>query len=108
VKLQIPKGKLSCMFKTPQGTATAGSGTTLLNDDLWHTVRCERTSSYVAMYVDSGPGGTFVRTGRVNHFTGTLNNKKPWTFGGKSECDGVNVSCDYFAGEIDYVRMTKG
>ena len=38
VKIQAPKGKVSCMFKTPQGTATAGSGATPLNDNQWHTV----------------------------------------------------------------------
>ena len=102
VKFQAPKGKISCMFKTPQGTATAGSGTTLINDNVWHVVRCDRTQSSVTMYVDG------VRTGRSNHYTGTLNNKKPWSLGGKPECDGVDVTCDYFAGEIDYVRLTKG
>jgi hypothetical protein len=102
VKFQIPKGKLSCMFRTPQGMATATSGSTLLNDDRWHDVRCVRTSTSVTLYVDG------VRVGRKNGFTGNLNNKKPWTFGGKHECDAVEVTCDYFAGEIDYVRMTKG
>ena len=102
VKLQQPKGKLSCMFKTPQGTATAGSGATPLNDNQWHTVRCVRTPTSVTMYVDG------VRTGRSNKSTGALNNTKPWTFGGKLECDGVRVTCDYFAGEVDYVRFTKG
>lgn len=102
VKFQQPKGKLSCMFKTPQGTATAGSGTTPLNDNLWHTVRCDRTSTSVTMYVDG------VRTGRANRFTGDLNNKKPWTIGGKTECDAVQVTCDYFSGDIDYVRLIKG
>lgn len=102
VKFQIPKGKLTCMFKTPSGTATAGSGTKLLNDNAWHVVRCDRTPTSVTMYVDG------VRTGRSNNPTGALNNTKPWTIGGKSECNAVSVSCDYFAGEIDYVSMTKG
>lgn len=102
VKFQQPKGKLTCMFKTPEGTATAGSGTTPLNDNLFHTVRCDRTSTSVTMYVDG------VRTGRSNNTTGNLNNRKPWTIGGKSECDGTSVSCDYFSGDIDYVRITKG
>jgi hypothetical protein len=102
VKFQIPKGKLSCMFRTPQGMATATSGATLLNDDQWHDVRCVRTSTSVTLYVDG------VRVGRKNGFTGNLDNKKPWTIGGKHECDAVEVTCDYFAGEIDSVRMTKG
>jgi len=102
VKFQIPKGKLSCMFKTPSGTATAGSGTKLLNDNQWHVVRCDRTPTSVTMFVDG------VQTGRNNNPTGALNNAKPWTIGGKSECNAVTVSCDYFAGEVDYVTMTKG
>jgi hypothetical protein len=102
VKFQIPKGKLSCMFKTPQGTATAGSGTRLLNDNAWHVVRCERTPTSVTMFVDG------VRTGRKNGFTGNLDNNKPWSLGGKPDCDGVQVTCDYFHGDIDYVRLTKG
>lgn len=102
VKFQIPKGKLSCMFKTASGTATASSGTRLLNDNAWHVVRCDRTPTSVTMYVDG------VRTSRINHSTGNLNNTKPWSIGGKPQCNGATVSCDYFAGEIDYVRMTKG
>jgi concanavalin A-like lectin/glucanase superfamily protein len=102
VKFQQPKGKMTCMFKTPQGTATAGSGTTPLNDNLWHTIHCDRTPTSVTMYVDG------VRTGRSNHSTGNLNNTKPWTIGGKSECDAVTVTCDYFAGDIDYVTLSKG
>jgi hypothetical protein len=106
VKFQIPKGKLTCMFKTPSGTATAGSGSKLLNDNIWHTVRCDRTSSSVTMYVDGK------RVGRSNHATGTLNNTKPWTIGGKLNCNTAGGSaadsCDYFAGEIDFVRITKG
>jgi hypothetical protein len=106
VKFQIPKGKLTCMFKTSTGTATAGTGTLLLNDNTWHTVRCDRTPSSVTMYVD----GEKIR--RTNHSTGNLNNTKPWTIGGKLNCDtaaGSSAdSCDYFAGEIDYVRLTKG
>jgi Concanavalin A-like lectin/glucanases superfamily len=102
VKLQQPKGKMTCMFKTPQGTATAGSGLTPLNDNQFHIVRCDRTPTSVTMYVDG------VQTGKVNHVTGNLDNKLPWTVGGKSDCDALLVTCDYFAGDIDYVRLTKG
>lgn len=106
VKFQIPKGKLTCMFKTPTGTSTAGTGKLLLNDNAWHTVRCDRTPSSVTMYVDG------VKVSRNNNATGTLNNTKPWTIGGKLNCDAAGGStadsCDYFAGDIDYVRMTKG
>jgi hypothetical protein len=102
VKLQQPKGKLTCMFKTAQGTATAGSGAVPLNDGAWHTVQCVRTPTSVTMFVDGH------QTGKSNHTTGTLDNSMPWTIGGKSKCDGTKVTCDYFAGDMDYVRLTQG
>jgi hypothetical protein len=102
VKLQQPKGKLTCMFKTPTGTATAGSGTKLLDDGQWHVIKCVRTTSQVKLFVDG------VRTGISNHANGDLNNTKRWSIGGKDTCDGTKVTCDYFAGDIDYVKLTKG
>jgi hypothetical protein len=103
VKFQAPVGRISCMFKAGDGSrASTSSKTTLINDDRWHTVRCDRTQASVTMYVD----GVFVS--RTRNFTGIIDNKKPWTIGGKSECDQVRVTCDYFPGELDYVRMTKG
>ena len=102
VKFQQPKGVMGCMFKTPTGTATATSGAKVLTDGAWHIVRCDRTPTSVTMFVDGA------RTGSINHTTGNLDNAKPWTIGGKSECNGRTVSCDYFAGDIDYVKITKG
>ena len=102
VKFQAPVGRISCMFKSPTGRAATSSGALLINDNKWHVVRCDRTPSSVTMYID----GSYVS--RTNNFTGNINNTKPWTIGGKSECDQVRVTCDYFPGELDYVRMTKG
>lgn len=102
VKFQIPGGRLSCMFKSPTGVATASSGSLLLNDNVFHTVRCDRTPSAVTMYVDG------VRVGRKNGATGTIDNTKPWSIGGKASCDGTQVTCDYFSGAVDYVVLTKG
>lgn len=101
VKLQFSLGRISCTFKTPQGTASVTSAT-FVTDGAWHVVRCERTPSSVTVYVDG------VRDGVRNATTGNLDNTKPWTLGGKEECDAVHVDCDYFAGAVDYVRITKG
>jgi hypothetical protein len=104
VKFQIPGGRLTCMFKTASGTATAGSRQLRLNDNHWHVARCDRTPTSVTMYIDGD------RVSRTNHTTGNLDNKKPWTIGGKLDCgpqSGAD-SCDYFPGDIDYVRITKG
>ena len=106
VKFQQPKGVISCMFKSPTGRAAIGSKTPL-NDGQWHVVRCDRTPTMVEMYVD----GVF--RNRVRHTTGNIDNTKPWTIGGKFECDTSDPtvgadSCDYFPGDIDYVKLTKG
>jgi len=102
VKLQAPGGSITCMFKTAAGTATAGSGSVDMDNGAWHTVRCVRTSSSVTMYVDGK------QTGKSTHATGKLDNSMPWSIGGKTACNGDRVDCDYFAGDIDYVRLTKG
>lgn len=106
VKFQAPKGVVSCMFRSPTGVASIGSKTPL-NDSLWHVVRCERTPTSVTMYVD----GEF--RNRIRKTTGTIDNKKPWTIGGKLDCDTSDPtvgadSCDYFPGDLDYVRITRG
>lgn len=106
VKFQQPKGIVSCMFKSPTGQAAVNSKTPL-NDGAWHVIRCERTSSQVTMYVDG------VYRNRIRKFTGNINNKKPWSIGGKFDCDTSDPtvgadSCDYFPGDLDYVRLTKG
>ncbi len=106
VKFQQPKGVISCMFKSPTGQAAIGSKTPL-NDGQWHVVRCDRTSSDVTMYVDG------VLRNRIRKPTGTINNTKAWTLGGKLDCDTSDPtvgadSCDYFPGDIDYVHLTKG
>jgi hypothetical protein len=65
-------------------------------------VRCDRTSNSVSVSVDG------VRSGLRNAVTGTLDNSKSWVLGGKQQCDARQVDCDYFAGAIDYVRLTRG
>ncbi len=103
-KWQIPQGVLSCLFR---GRSTSGavlsksvsSGTTLLNDGLWHTVRCERTTTGVTMTID----GTITHHG--NGSTGSISNTVPLTIAGKVNCDQIEVTCDYFAGDIDFVKI---
>jgi hypothetical protein len=101
VKLQFSRGRIGCTFKTSQGSATATSSN-FVADGAWHVVRCDRTPTSVSVYVDS------VRTGLRNATTGNLDNSKPWALGGKQQCDARSTDCDYFAGAVDYVRLTKG
>ncbi|GAB2566965.1 hypothetical protein Aab01nite_45570 [Paractinoplanes abujensis] len=97
-KLQIPNGRVQCWFR--------GSRTSLLvtapkpiNDGQWHTVRCERTSDGVTLIVDQRVVAS--RDG----WTGPIANSWPLAIGGKTTCDQVDVGCDYFAGDIDYVAV---
>lgn len=106
VKFQQPKGFVSCMFKSPTSQAATKSKIAT-NDGQWHVIRCDRTATEVRLYVD----GVF--TNRIRKPSGTIDNNKPWTIGGKFECDPNDPtqgadSCDYFPGDIDYVTITKG
>jgi Laminin G domain len=100
-KFQQPNGKISCLFRGSGGSSTASSGTVLVNDGQWHVVRCERTSSSVTMFVDG------VQTGRNRNPTGTIANTKPLTIAGKLNCDQAEITCDYFVGDLDYVKIEK-
>jgi hypothetical protein len=99
-KFQQPSGKISCLFRGSAGSSTASAGSTVrVNDGNWHTVRCERTSSMVTMLIDG------VVTGRNRNATGTIANTRPVTIAGKGNCDQVEITCDYFSGDIDYVKI---
>jgi hypothetical protein len=102
-KFQQPNGKITCLFRDANGNqATGFPGTKRVNDGAWHTVRCERTPTMVTMIIDG------VVTGRSRHATGNIANNVPLTIAGKVNCDQVTITCDYFAGDIDYVRIEKG
>ena len=106
VKFQQPKGFMSCMFKSPTGQASIKSSIAT-NDGQWHIIRCDRTPTEVSLYID----GAFNK--KIKHSTGNINNTKPWTVGGKFDCDTSDPntgadSCDYFAGDIDYIKLIKG
>jgi Laminin G domain len=98
-KFQQPNGQISCLFRGSGGSSTATSGAVRVNDGQWHVVRCERTSSSVTMFVDG------VVTGRNRNRTGTIANTRPITVAGKLNCNQVNITCDYFTGDIDYVKI---
>ncbi len=113
-KFQLPQGEVSCLFRGPSGSNSVryqdykdyGNGVTgRLDDDEWHTVRCERffdkRGEGLRMYVD----GQYVGINRGN--TGVLANREPVYIGGKGFCNQVTITCDYFGGEIDWVRIER-
>jgi Laminin G domain len=104
-KLQIPGGVLGCMFR---GRGSGGGfksrtirSSSKLNDGAWHVVRCQRTKGGLTLTVDGS-------TKRVSGHTGRISNDNPLTIAGKLNCNQVTVTCDYFTGDIDYVKIQSG
>jgi hypothetical protein len=107
-KWEIPKGRLMCLYRSrdSRGNLLGQKAVTApvpLNDGAWHTVRCEKTVDRVTMTID---GTTVVRSSRST--IGPIANTMPLSIGGKVACDQVRVTCDYFAGDIDWVRIEAG
>lgn len=99
-KIQNPGGMPSCLFKGSLGRV-ATRAPEPLNDLQWHTLTCTYDSTGVVMYVDG------VYKSRKRGSAGVINNKMPMTVGGKTDCDQIRVTCDYFTGQIDYLRISK-
>ena len=97
-KLEQPGGFPNCFFTGPKG-AGAVKSTVATNDGHWHVIRCERTATQISLYIDS------MLNGQITTATGNISNTMPLTIGGKINCDQVTVTCDYFAGDIDYVHI---
>jgi PKD repeat protein len=100
-KIQAPQGIPSCLFKGSAGQVSTGAQMAL-DDGSWHTLTCVLTSTGVSIYVDG------VLRNKKNGTAGTVDNSFPMTVGGKIECDQIDVTCDYFSGQIDYIKITKG
>lgn len=104
-KWEIPHGVLKCVFR---GVVNGSfkrkelNSPSPLNDGHWHMVRCERVGNTVKMTID---GSTTVQSSGV---TGSISNNVPLTIGGKSNCDQGHVTCDYFTGDIDWVKIETG
>ena len=99
-KLQIPRGIVQCLFRGSAGQIIVSSPRSY-NDGRWHTVVCERRSGGVMLSVD---GRTVARrSGR----TGRIANSWPVAIGGKTACDQIDVGCDYYAGDLDWVRISN-
>jgi hypothetical protein len=101
IKIQNPMGQPSCLFNGALGRV-ATRATRPLNDNAWHVLTCVRTATRVTLLIDG------VENNHHNGSTGAINNNFPYTVGGKISCDQITVTCDYFAGEIDWVHITKG
>lgn len=99
-KIQAPGGIPSCLFKGTAGQV-ATNAVTPIDDEAWHNLTCAYSSTGVTLYVDG------VYRSRKNGTAGTIDNSWPMTIGGKTSCDQISVTCDYFSGSIDFLKITK-
>ena len=100
-KVDMRSGVLTCLFRDGAGGQSTTSTRVRINDGAWHTIKCTRTTSSVVMYVDG-----LWRDTRPNP-TSSINNTAPLTIAGKPFCGG-SVGCDYWSGDLDFVRINKG
>jgi hypothetical protein len=75
-------------------------------DGQWHTLRCERTTTGVKMTINYGEPNEMSKF--IKGTIGNIDNSRPMSLGGKLDCNGADVTCDYFAGAVDWVRIEKG
>jgi hypothetical protein len=101
-KWEAPSGVVKCLFRDSANVTKTATSKTPLNDGRWHTIRCERTAAGVTMTVD----GVVRNTAKGR--TGNISNSTRLTIAGKGSCDQISVTCDYWVGDIDWVRIEKG
>ncbi|MDI6101035.1 laminin G domain-containing protein [Actinoplanes sp. NEAU-A12] len=97
-KVQIPNGRATCTYRGSKGTIEL-IAPYKINDGVWHVVRCVRLRQGVFLSIDGRQAA--VREG----WTGTIDNQWPVSIGGKLDCDQVEVGCDYYAGDLDWVTV---
>jgi hypothetical protein len=101
-KFEQPKGFMTCLFKDGNGVRRAVKSSVATKDGEWHVIRCELSDWGIRLYVDGQI------TAQRHTTIGNIANTKRLSIGGKSYCDQIEVTCDYFNGDIDYVKIEKG
>jgi tellurite resistance-related uncharacterized protein len=97
-KFEQPKGRVTCLFRGSQDSVAVKSDV-LVNDQKWHTIRCERDARGLTMTIDG------VHVTRRSAQPGNIANNRPITIAGKGNCNQDTITCDYFVGRIDYVKI---
>jgi hypothetical protein len=109
-KFVLKRGWPRCHFRDSNGHTKAigfvnGPASLKVNDNQWHTLRCERTATGVRVTEDYGTPDAVSKF--IGGSIGTIDNSRPFSIGGKRDCNGGSVGCDYFNGQIDWVRVEK-
>lgn len=99
-KVEIDEGVAACVFSGTSASVGLKS-TAKVTDRVWHVLRCERRATESVMILDG------VQVARARVATGSIANTWTLAIGGKSNCNSIDVECDYFRGSLDYLRIER-
>ena len=105
-KFVVKKGWPRCHFRDANhktlaiGFVNSTNPDTKVSDGEWHTISCARTATGVQVTIDDL---SKFKRGSI----GPIDNDFPMVIGGKLACDYVTVTCDYYAGAIDWVTVER-
>ncbi|MGN6380726.1 MAG: LamG-like jellyroll fold domain-containing protein [Gaiellales bacterium] len=104
-KLENPGGHLNCVFRGVNSSGAflrkAVESPAVLSDGNFHEVICKRTSTGLTLTVDGK------QVASANGSTGNISNSRPLSIAGKLNCDQKTVTCDYFTGDIDFIKISN-
>ena len=103
-KVENPHGQINCVFRgvvSGKLVRKAVTSPAVLSDGNFHVATCTRTSNALTLTID----GSIVDTAHGS--TGNISNTRPVTIGGKLNCDQVKTTCDYYTGDIDWVKLSN-
>ncbi|HKV66765.1 MAG TPA: LamG-like jellyroll fold domain-containing protein [Gaiellales bacterium] len=103
-KVENPHGQINCVFRgVVNGTLVRKAVTSpaVLSDGNFHVATCTRTANALTLTID----GSVVDTAHGS--TGNISNTRPVTIGGKLNCDQIKTTCDYYTGDIDWVKLSN-
>ena len=99
IKIENPGGYTQCVYHGGNGSYVSVPSPIKLNDNQWHTFSCVHMAKQIQVWVDG------VQVATKNYSTGYINNAYPFVVGGKSRCDQIKVTCDYYTGQIDWIHV---
>lgn len=103
-KIENPGGHINCVFRGKVNGALkrkAVESPAVLSNNSWHLVVCGRIGFKLTLKID----GSVVDT--ASGKTGSISNSRPITIAGKLNCDQITTTCDYFTGDIDYIKIAN-
>ena len=103
-KVENPHGQINCVFRgvvSGKLVRKAVTSPAVLSNGAFHVATCTRTANALTLTID----GSVVDTAHGS--TGNISNTRPVTIGGKLNCDQIKTTCDYYTGDIDWVKLSN-